>query len=252
MLFTLNMSLEILKRIGLSEGEIKVYSAILEIGISTINKIHEKTGIERRNIYDIINKLIKKGLISYTIERSKRTYQITHPNKIIGYVEEKKHELEKTKKEIEKEIPSIIKKFESKKPEIKAEIYRGKEGIKAVFEDMLNYKENYFIGGGGYIATKLSFFWENYNRRRTKLRVSWYNLARGELKGHPITKEKFIYTKFLPQEFSGNPVVIFIYGNKIANILWNKEFFAFIIESKEIAENYKKYHKYLWDNVAKK
>ena len=46
--------MEELKVLGLTKGEIKVYSAILNIGISTLNNIHEKTGIERRAIYDII------------------------------------------------------------------------------------------------------------------------------------------------------------------------------------------------------
>ena len=65
------MELEYLRKIGLTSGEIKVYSAVLEIGASSLNKIHEKTGIERRNIYDILNKLIEKGLVSYVIERGK-------------------------------------------------------------------------------------------------------------------------------------------------------------------------------------
>jgi len=245
------MVLEILRRLGLSNGEIKVYSALLELGKSTINMVHEKTGIERRNIYDILNKLIERGLITYAIENKKRFFQVTHPNKIIGYIEEKKHEIEEIEDDVKKEIPSIIKKFEFKKAEIRAETYTGTEGIKAVFEDMLNYKIGYFIGGGGYVVTNLPFFWKTYNKRRIKSGVVWYNLGREDLKGHPIIKEKNIHTRFLPKEFNVNPSVIFIYGNKVANILWGEEFFAFLIESEKIAENYKKYYKYLWDHVAK-
>ena len=77
------MKTEILRKIGLSDGEIKVYSALLDLRRSPVNKIHEKTGIERRNIYDILNKLIEKGLVSYTIEKGKKTYQCTHPNKLV-------------------------------------------------------------------------------------------------------------------------------------------------------------------------
>ena len=33
--------------------------------------------------------------------------------------------------------------------------------------------------------------------------------------------------------------------------LQNKREIAFVIESKELSDNYKRYHKYLWDNVAK-
>ena len=55
------MELQELRILGLTNGEIKVYSAILHMGSSTINNIHEKTGMERRAIYDILNKLIEKG-----------------------------------------------------------------------------------------------------------------------------------------------------------------------------------------------
>ena len=57
--------------------------------------------------------------------------------------------------------------------------------------------------------------------------------------------------KFLPKEFSGNPTVTAIYGNKVAQLLFGEYMNVFVIESKELAENYKKYHKYLWDKVAK-
>lgn len=245
------MILEILNKIGLSDGEVKVYSSLLDLGTSTLNNIHEKTAIERRNIYDILNKLIEKGFVSYTIEKGRRTYQITHPNKILSYIEQKQYNLTQIKKEILKEIPLIIKKFEITKPEIKAEVYRGKEGIKSVFEDMLNYKQNYFIGGGWYVVRELPYFWPHYNKRRIKLGIKWYNLVRYEFRKEKKPEERFVQIKFLPKEFSGSPNVVFIYGDKVTNVLWSDQFFAFMIQSKEIAENYKQYHKYLWDNIAK-
>jgi len=235
-----------LKSIGLTDGEIKVYSAILELGTATINKIHEKTGLERRTIYDVINKLIEKGLVSYTLENKRKTYQCSHPNKISEEIDTREKELD----ELKKKIPEFTGKFNSSKPEIRAEVFRGKEGIKAIFEDMLNYKENYFIGGGAYIAKKLPFYWENYNKRREKLKVKWLNLARADLSKEEVIRGEFIETKKLPKDFSGSPSVIFIYGNKVANVLWGEEFFAFVIESSEIADNYKRYHKYLWKSVG--
>ena len=243
------MELEILRKIGLSNGEITLYSALLETGRAPVNKIHEKTGIERRNIYDILNKLIERGLITYIMENKRRLFQITHPTRIIGYLEEKKHDLEITEKEIKKEIPQLIGKFNLTKPETNSEIYRGYEGVKAVWEDMLNYKENCFIGSGRYVPKALPHWFANWNRRRIKLKVKWYNIFRHEFRNQ-VKPFPYEYQKFLPKEFSGNPAAIVIYGNKTVNFMLGKEFFAFVIESKDIAENYKKYHKYLWDNVC--
>ncbi|MBS3134545.1 hypothetical protein J4214_04920 [Candidatus Woesearchaeota archaeon] len=243
------MQLELLRKIGLSEGEVKIYTALLDLGLSPINKIHERTGIERRNIYDILNKLIERGLITYITENKKRSFQITHPRKIIGYIEEKKYNLEKTKKELEKIIPEITKRFKFKKSLLNAEVYRNIEGIKAIWEDTLNYKEAYWIGSGRYVPKRFPYFFNNWNRRRIKLKVKWFNILRYELKKEtkPMQLEQ---VKFLPKEFSGNPTVICIYGDKVVNFLYGKDLFGFLIESKELAENYKLYHKYLWNNVA--
>lgn len=244
------MALEILRKIGLSDGEVKVYSALLDLGSSSLNQIHEKTGIERRNIYDILNKLIEKGLIGYIIENKRKVYGITHPTKILGYLEEKKLEFDKTKEKINAEIPTILEKYNSKKSKINAQIFRGTNGVKAIYEDILNYKVHYFIGGGRYVMKNLPSYWENFNLRRIESKIKFYNLVRHELRGQ-IKKLKYESIKFLPKAFSTNPNVIFIWGNKVANVLFEEEFFAFVIESKQITENYKKYHKYLWDNVAK-
>lgn len=239
-----------LNSIGLSKGEILVYTKLLDLGKSPVSKIHEKTGIERRNIYDILNKLIEKGLITYAVENKKKLYEVSHPKKIIGYLEEKKLELDRTKKEVEKEIPDILKKYKLMRSKINTETYTSVEGVKVVWEDMLNHKEILWIGSGRYVPDQLPYFFTHWNRKRVKSKIKMFNLIRNELRGK-IKKLGFEFIKFLPKEFSVNPAVVCIYGNKVVNFSFEKEFFAFVIENKKIAENYKKYHKYLWDKVAK-
>jgi HTH-type transcriptional regulator, sugar sensing transcriptional regulator len=239
------MELKDLEILGLTNGEIKVYSAVLDIGIANINKIHEKTGLERRGIYDIINKLIEKGLVSYAIEKGKRTYQCSPINNLKNKIKQEQEKL----KELENKLPKLEEIYNSKKPLTRFEIFRGKEAIKTIFEDMLNYKDVWVIGGGMYITYELPDYWEEYNKRRIKSGTIYHNLVINELKGK--TKDiKLMPIKVLPKEFSGNPTAIIIYGNKTINISWTSEIFAILIENKEIAENYKKYHKYLWDNIA--
>ena len=244
------MQLEILRKIGLSNGEIKVYNALLDLGTSSLNHIHEKIRIERRNIYDILNKLIERGLIGYAAENKRKVYNISNPDKIIGYIEEKKNEFDNVKNEINIEMPAILERYNSKKSKINAQICRGANGVKAVYEDILKCKEHYFIGGGRYVMKNMPNYWNNFNLRRIKSKIKFYNLIRYDLKNE-IIPLKYEYIKVLPKDFSANPNVIFIWGNKTANVLFDDEFFAFVIESRQIAENYRKYHKYLWDKVAK-
>jgi predicted transcriptional regulator len=243
------MELNFLRKIGLSEGEIKVYQALLELGRSSINKIHESVGIERRNIYDIINKLIERGLVSYITENKRRFFRISNPDKILSHIEEKMSSLDEIKSEVEKNIPAMQDIFKSKKQELFAEIFKGPEGMKAVWDDLLNYDTIYWTGSGGYVPERFPAFFNDWNKRRKKKSVKSYHLYRYD-KWSIASKSWFTDARVLPPEFSGNPTVTVAYGNKVAQMLLGKNISVFVIESKELAENYKIYHKYLWDNVA--
>lgn len=244
------MDLEVLRKIGLSDGEIKVYQALLHIGVSSINNIHEKVSIDRRNIYDILNKLIERGLVAYIEENGKRTFRVSNPDKLISYIEEKKSGLDEVKSQVSKLMPHMQEIFKSKEEEMFAEIFKGQEGIKSVWDDMLTTDAIYWIGSGMYVPDRFPAFWEDWNKRRIKKGIGSHHLFRYE-KRKEVSRKKFTSCKFLPIEFSGNHTVTVVFGNKVAQFLFGENLFAFVIESKELAENYKSYHKYLWDKVAK-
>lgn len=247
------MELGNLKELGLSKGEIKVYSAVLDIGTSNLNKIQEKTGIERRNIYDILNKLIEKGLVSYTIEKGKRTYQCTHPNKILEEIKKKEDSLIKLKKE----IPQIKDLYNISRPEIKAEIYRGNEAIKSLLDEILEYKESFWMGGNSFenyknISENLTIWFDHWMKRRAKKKHMMYDLVsygtwlKG-LKPNKREKHKENYYKYnqLPKDMYV-PMVVILFGDKVVQILWGKQPFAFVLDSKKIRESFMKYFNHFW------
>lgn len=246
------MNVDALRKIGLSEGELKVYSTLLNSGAGSVNKVHEKTGIERRNIYDILNKLIERGLVTYIIENKKRLFQTTHPQKIIDYIEDKKSELEKTESEIMLDLPKLSKQFNLRVPEIYSEVYRGYEGIKAIWEDSLNFNAIYWIGAARYIPKALPAWFNNWNRKRIKLEIPIMNLLRDEMRSEIKEPWDLEQIKFLPKEFSGNPTVIGIHGPKLINYVYGEQPFGFMIQNNELSANYKRYFNYLWKHVAKK
>ena len=66
------MNAKILENIGLTDGEIKVYLALIKLGSSTSGPITDKSGVSRSKIYNILERLIQKGLVSYTIKEKTR------------------------------------------------------------------------------------------------------------------------------------------------------------------------------------
>lgn len=241
--------IELLRKMGLSEGEIKVYDALLWLGLSSTNDIHERIRIERRSIYDILNKLIGRGLVTYMEENKKKKFQLADPSKLVSYLEEKKASIDNLKIQVEQELPKIKSIFKEHKPKIFTEIYRGQEGIKTIWQEMLMFKEIRWLGSGNYVPKRMPAFWQHWNKQRLKKKIISLHLFRDEIRASLIPNVGKV--KFLPPEFSGNPTVIAIFGNKVVNFLFGEEMLGFVIESKELADNYRTYHQYLWEYVAR-
>ena len=74
---------ELLREIGLSVNEARVYEALLELGESSVQDISLKSKVHRRNVYDSINKLIEKGLASEVIIKSQKNFKATHPRRLL-------------------------------------------------------------------------------------------------------------------------------------------------------------------------
>tara|TARA_Y100000310_G_scaffold153042_1_gene152481 strand:+ start:60 stop:494 length:435 start_codon:yes stop_codon:yes gene_type:complete len=74
------MYTEILSEIGLTKSEIDVYISLLDMGISTTGPIIKRAGIASGKAYLILDKLAKKGLVTYSIETGKKNYKATDPS----------------------------------------------------------------------------------------------------------------------------------------------------------------------------
>src|SRR3989338_2784524 len=242
------MNKEILREIGLTNTEIKVYQSLLSLGTTSAGKIVKESGVHRKNTYDALYKLADKGLVTYVIEKKIKYFQPKDPENILRYLDEKKAKIDEEKSQLEKEIPALKQKFLSLSPEIESQIYRGNEGIKTILKDCLNYQEVLFMGATGDVENRLPFFWPHSNQKREKMKCRWKLLLVHESRHKPITKSKYYEYKILPKILSGLNV-IYIYGDNVANVLWLEKPIAFVVKHKVLANNYRKYFDYLWKNI---
>ena len=88
------MDERIFQELGLTENESKVYLALLELGPSLAGTVSKKTGIHRRNIYDITERLIKKGLVGYILKNNRRLFEASNPNRLKDILSEKQKALD--------------------------------------------------------------------------------------------------------------------------------------------------------------
>jgi len=241
---------QILRKIGLTEGEIKVYLALLETGSSSIGKIIKKSGVSGSKTYEVIDRLMKKGLVSYVIKNNVKHFEASSPDKILNYLDEKENIIKNEKENIQKIIPELILKQKSAK-EAEAKIFTGWEGIKTANEDIINTlkKGEEWLSMG---LTEQPESWEIHFTKRQEVRakkgIKHKHLLNEKYKSLYKQRKHLPYTefKFLPRELE-MPTSTEIYSNKIIiNILSPVSPIAIMIENKDVADSFRKYFYVLW------
>ncbi|HRZ85202.1 MAG TPA: helix-turn-helix domain-containing protein [Candidatus Paceibacterota bacterium] len=223
---------------GLTENESKIYLALLDLGPSLAGQISQKTGMHRRTVYDTIEMLIKKGLVGYILKNNRHFFQASNPERILEIIKEKE-------KSIESILPLMKEKFVKTREKEETNFYKGKEGLKTVFEDQLNSKEILIMGASPKAYEVLQFYFNWYDKIRKEKKIKARIIAQDKR----ISKIPLAEIRYLPEKYA-NPVSVNIYGDKIAIILWATFPIAIVIKNKEMSEGYKKYFELMW-NIAR-
>jgi sugar-specific transcriptional regulator TrmB len=231
------MRLEILQDAGLTKNEALIYKALLELGPSLAGQISRKTGLHRRTVYDTTEMLIQKGLLGYILENNRRVFSASSPKRFLEVLEEKENKI----KEI---LPEMMQFYEKTNEKQETRFFKGKLGLKTVFEDQLEdpTKEILIMGGSKEAESILPFYFKWYNQKRKKKKIKMKIIF------HDNKKRKIPYSeiKHLPQKYE-SPMAINIYGEKVAIIMWRKDApFAIVIKEKDMADAYKKHFEIMW------
>ena len=123
---------------GFSDKEAAVYLAALQLGLSSIQDISEKSNVNRATTYLIINGLIKRGLISSFIKDGRNRFAAESPDKLLSLLRLQKRELEEKECELSAIMPKLlaIHNIEGDKPQIRyLEGFEGVASVMKVFEE---------------------------------------------------------------------------------------------------------------------
>src|SRR3989338_9820948 len=82
-----------LEELGLTKTESKVYLCLLRKGSIPIGSITKDTGIHRRTIYDIIERLIEKGLVNYILNNDIKYFEAIDPERLLDILKEKEEKI---------------------------------------------------------------------------------------------------------------------------------------------------------------
>lgn len=249
------MDLESLRRLGLTEGEIKVYMTLLEVGRAPITLLSHKTKLNRTSLYDVVDGLIEKGLVSFVFENKKKYFRAAKPDRLLEYLHEQQSRLKREEDELKATICVLEKIKPLKEEQLHVEIFRGKKGIKTILEDVFKVCKRgdevlAFGFGGSNLFKVLGHYYHHYIMRGIHEHGLKYRAISDEreqseayvksLKKLPKTNVKFVLQGF------ESPTHTRIFGDKVAIILIEKDPTAILIDDAKVAKGYRQFFEFLW------
>ena len=131
------MDLIQLEKIGLTESEIKVYLALLRLGETTAGPIVDEAKVTRSKIYDILERLKNKGLVSHIIKDSTKYFSAADPSNILDYLNKKEIEIEDQKKLVQRLLPKLESQYSKAIEKKSAEVFIGLKGMQNAFNVLI-------------------------------------------------------------------------------------------------------------------
>ena len=247
---------KILENIGLTKNEIKIYLALLKLGQITSWSIIKETGVHTSKVYDGLQRLLDKGLVSYVIISNTKHFNATDPSRLLDFLDDKKRNIETQEKEIRKIIPSLKAESASSQEETKAEIFKGWKGMETVYkmlrETLKKGDINYVMGAskGEDLEQVRTFFNKHLKglaEKRIKQKIIYNEVARGNI------EEQGKHPKLFEIRYMKNttPAEVNIWADKVMTIILTKNPTAILITDKKVADYYRSYFEILWKSAKK-
>ena len=237
-----------LEEFGLTDTEEKIYLALLKLGESSASELIKKTNLHRTTVYDVLERLIGKGFVSYIIQNKVKSYSATNPSKFLDIATEEKTKAEKKQESAKKVIKEISLIKKSTKTKSIAQVFIGEKGQRTIMSDIIEVGEDFMIlGSEGTVKETLPMYVEQWATARRKKKIKAKIIAN---KGTNPPVWKLNEIKFISKEYQ-SPTITIIYGNKVAIFIDEEPFLIIVIESKKLSQSYKSYFNLLW-TVAKK
>ena len=191
--------LSVLKDLGLSENEAKVYLATLSLGQSTILKIARASEIKRTTVYSVIKSLLTQGLMRIEVRGFKKKFVAESPEKLESIVDARREKLKHT-------LPEFLALYNVKGGESFIKYYEGLEAVKSLYENLLRDirpHENYMVvtDQKRWLALDPEYFLR-FTERRAKLPIDIRLLMQdsGTARDHKEKEKNFNeHIKLLPK-----------------------------------------------------
>jgi sugar-specific transcriptional regulator TrmB len=233
--------------VGLTPGEAKVYLAMIHIGPSRVGKIVEISGVSQSKIYNVLDRLILKGLASYNLQDNIKYFQSLEPSRLHEYIQRKEDEVRRQKEALTQIISDLSKNVNAAKRST-SEIFMGERSLRSAYMTLLSDSKRgdilrYFYPYPNAHENASPFYSRFYKYQKSKGLVE-RGIVNSDFKNSQHFKEIPKDVKLRHVNFP-LPGTIDIFADKLLIIDW-KTITGILITSSEIAGIFVDYFDSIW------
>lgn len=239
---------QILKKLGFDEKDIRIYLILLSLGPSPVRKIAQASGINRGTTYDVLRHLIKQGLIAYYHKEKKQYFVAEDPEKLEHHLEGRMEEMRILKTKIQSIIPELQSLYNRGGGKPISRYYEGLMGVRSILQDLLatmarEKQKEYYLYSSVNLREFVHKSFPQFTRERIKRGIAVKVIALGEGgKEQALSERKWLTTA------DASPAYNLIYGSKTAHIALNgaENPIGVVVEDPNIARTQQIIFERLW------
>lgn len=256
-LLSLPMS-EQLRGLGLSANEIKVYTVLARTASMPVGQLAIHTGLYRTNLYDLLEKLRTRGLVTSFVQNKVRYYSITEPRNLLSLLEHQKEEM----RLLESSVRDYIKTLKPAPMTAHAKklfIYQDREGLQYFYERLMDMAKSrdevLVIGSSATILDAFNYYILNLSKRIKEINVHVRMIANRDLIRNVIMQRIVqlvaMDLRLLPRGHV-SPVAVFIFKSNVGFCNFMENPFVIIVDDPILSKAYKKHFDELWTIASPK
>lgn len=234
-----------MSKLGFSPSETKVYLHLLRYGASYPTRISSETRINRTNVYEALERLVSRGVVSFIMRNKVKWFEAKDPQSLLSFFSEREEKIQQLKNELMEDIGSL--KLPPATKHLEANIFVGRNGLRSVFEEILEAKTPIQL-----IASHFQFkeffgvYFDLWHKKRIMNRIEQRSIFPKRFE-HLVEKRELLECKFVDDSYT-SPTTTIIYGDTCLFIQWSKEPLAIRMCNKDIATSHLNYFNIIWNS----
>ena len=244
-----------LQQLGFTEKESAIYLASLELGSgSGVSTIAKKSNINRTTTYDVLEGLVRKGVVTRYEKRKQLYFEAQPPEQLLTYFEEEQKKLQEKISKAEEILPELKTRHRALEGKPRVYFYEGVEGLIRVYEETLTSSEEILAYASDQANQDAvpNYFPKYYKRRAAKkipIRAIFPDTPK-DRERHSLDNQELRQSRIVPKNKLDFTPEINFFDNKMMIADW-KEKLGIIIESEEIVKVFKQTFELAWEAAEK-